>query len=76
MRFILRMAKVAPDDRLVFDDLKKAINAACVAIEFEDAHPEEILAEDGRVLMTHDQISAEWARRLKAGQLQQNRALG
>ncbi|MFH1842653.1 MAG: hypothetical protein ABIF77_05555 [bacterium] len=74
MKYILRMAKVAKPGDLVFDNLKKALNAACVAIELDDAYPEKILAEDGRTIMTHEQINAEWSRRVDAGRLKENKA--
>jgi hypothetical protein len=50
-------------DKRVFRDLRDAIRAACACIDEEGTHPEEILAGDGRVVMTHDQIGLEWARR-------------
>jgi hypothetical protein len=61
------MAKVDSPGQLVFDDFRQAVNAACVAIMRDEGHPEEILAEDGRVMMTHDEIGAEWARRIRGG---------
>jgi hypothetical protein len=67
MKYILRMAKVDSPGQLVFDDVRQAVNAACVAIMRDAGHPEEILSEDGRIVMTHEEISAEWARRIRTG---------
>jgi hypothetical protein len=67
MKYILRMAKVDTPGQLVFDDMRQAVNAACVAIMRDAGHPEEILSEDGRIVMTHEEISAEWARRVRTG---------
>jgi hypothetical protein len=76
MKYFLRVAGVAPPDQQVFHDLQQAIKAACVAIESADVFPEEILAEDGRVMLTHDQICQEWARGLEGGGFRQDSARG
>ncbi len=75
MKYTLRVLTVHDPQLRTFDDLEEAVAAACDCIERPGAFPEEILGDDGTVVMNVDMIGQAWCARC-GGEPQVRRARG